>query len=221
MYVKNTFPFFNTIDDISQTLNDIIIVGVGTTAITEKIKKVSYNGDYGLIVGIGTSSVGIGTTSPSISFDIIPHPNISTDPPLDKNISSAQKVTRSGISTGDYFVIENTTIGNGTTSIKNNSIDVVSIGNSFIDNIYYANHIVSIGTSILRVYSNVFSISGINTGSNFLSTSLNNYGTYTWGSINISRSLNSKSFQFNNQNGVIGIETSAHVSRILPLKLSY
>lgn len=221
MYVKNTFPFFNTIDDLSQTLNDIIIVGIGTTAITEKIKKVSYNGDYGLIVGIGTSSVGIGTTSPSISFDIIPHPNISTDPPLDKNISSAQKVTRSGISTGDYFVIENTTIGNGTTSIKNNSIDVVSIGNSFIDNIYYANHVVSIGTSTLRVYSNVFSISGINTGSNFISTSLNNYGTYTWGSINISRSLNSKSFQFNNQNGVIGIETSAHVSRILPLRLSY
>ena len=41
IYVKNTYPLFNNLDDLSQTLNDIIIVGFGTTAVTEKIKKVT------------------------------------------------------------------------------------------------------------------------------------------------------------------------------------
>ena len=206
IYVKNTYPLFNNLDDLSQTLNDIIIVGLGTTAVSEKIKKVTYSGDCGIIVGIATSATGISTSSPMIIFDINPDPNIPGS------------VTRPGISTGDYFVIENTIIGSGVTSIKNNSSSVVSVGNSFIDNVYYASNIVSVGSSTLRVYSNVTSISGVNTST---LPQLNSYGTYTWGSINISRNSNSKSFQFYNQNGTTGIETSAHVSRLLQLRLIY
>jgi hypothetical protein len=206
IYVKNTYPLFNNLDDLSQTLNDIIIVGLGTTAVSEKIKKVTYSGDCGIIVGIATSATGISTSSPMIIFDINPDPNIPGS------------VTRPGISTGDYFVIENTIIGSGVTSIKNNSSSVVSVGNSFIDNVYYASNIVSVGSSTLRVYSNVTSISGVNTST---LPNLNSYGTYTWGSINISRNLNSKSFEFYNQNGTAGIETSAHVSRLLQLRLTY
>ena len=206
IYVKNTYPLFNDLDDLSQTLNDIIIVGLGTTAVSEKIKKVTYSGDCGIIVGIATSATGISTSSPMIIFDINPDPNIPGS------------VTRPGISTGDYFVIENTIIGSGVTSIKNNLSLVVSVGNSFIDNVYYASNIVSVGSSTLRVYSNVTSISGVNTST---LPQLNSYGTYTWGSINISRNSNSKSFQFYNQNGTAGIETSAHVSRLLQLRLIY
>jgi len=206
IYVKNTYPLFSALDDLSQTLNDIVIVGLGTTAVTEKIKKVTYSGDCGIIVGIATSATGISTSSPMIIFDIKPDPNI------------LGSVIRPGISTGDYFVIENTIIGYGVTSIKNDSTSVVSVGNSFIDNVYYASNIVSVGSSTLRVYSNVKSISGINTST---LPQLNSYGTYTWGSINISRNSNSKSFQFYNQNGTAGIETSAHVSRLLQLRLIY
>jgi len=206
IYVKNTYPLFNNLDDLSQTLNDIRIVGLGTTAVTEKIKKVTYSGDCGIIVGIATSATGISTSSPMIIFDIIPDPNIPGN------------VVKPGISTGDYFVIENTIIGSGVTSIKDNSSSIVSVGNSFIDNVYYASNITSIGSSSLRVYSNVKSISGINTS---LLPKLNSYGTYTWGTINISRNSNSKSFEFYNQNGIAGIETSAHVSRLLQLRLTY
>ena len=206
IYVKNTYPLFNNLDNLSETLNDIIIVGLGTTAVTEKIKKVTYSGDCGIIVGIATSATGISTSSPMIIFDINPDPNIPGS------------VTRPGISTGDYFVIENTIIGSGVTSIKNNSSSVISVGNSFIDNVYYASNIVSVGSSTLRVYSNVTSISGVNTST---LPQLNSYGTYTWGSIIISRNSNSKSFEFYNQNGTAGIETSAHVSRLLQLRLTY
>jgi hypothetical protein len=127
-------------------------------------------------------------------------------------------VINPGISTGDYFVVENTLIGSGVTSIKNNISSIVSVGNSFIDNVYYASNVTGSGTTTLRVYSNVMSISGINTLS--LPT-LKSYGTYTWGAINVSRDSNSKSFQFYNQNGLLGIETSAHISRVLQLRLSY
>ena len=200
IYVKNTYPMFNSLDDLGQTLNDIIIVGLGTTAVTEKIKKVTYSGDYGIIVGIATSSTGISTTSPMIIFDMV---GTAINP---------------GISTGDYFVVENTLIGSGVTSIKNNISSVVSVGNSFIDNVYYASNVTGSGTTTIRVYSNVMSISGINTLS--LPT-LKSYGSYTWGAINVSRDSNSKSFQFYNQNGLLGIETSAHISRVLQLRLSY
>ena len=45
-----------------------------------------------------------------------------------------------------------------------------------------------------------------------------NAGSYTWGAIDISRNASSESFEFFNQNGLAGIETSAYVSRLLPLK---
>jgi len=222
IYVENTW-FFQRIDDLAQTKNDITIVGLGTTAVVEKIKKVSYAGDYGIIVGIGTSSVGINTTGPAIFFEIKPQPGEDYgiyDPDGIPNGSKDKKRSRSGINTGDYFVIENTFIGDGVTGIKTTSSgpETVGIGNTFLDNVYFAEHFVSVGSSVTRVFANVDSIAGIDT------TTLSprfKYGTYSWGSIDITRDSNSKSFTFHNQNGVLGIETSAQVIRTLPIKTLY
>ena len=71
---------------------------------------------------------------------------------------------------------------------------------------------------MIRVFANVNSIAGIDTTTLI---SQFKYGTYSWGSINITRSSDSKSFTFHNQNGIIGIETSAQVIRTLPMKTSY
>ncbi len=222
IYVENTW-FFQRIDDLAQTKNDITIVGLGTTAVVEKIKKVSYAGDYGIIVGIGTSSVGINTTGPAIFFEIKPQPGEDYgiyDPDGIPNGSKDKKRSRSGINTGDYFVIENTFIGDGVTGIKTTSSgpETVGVGNTFLDNVYFAEHFVSVGSSVTRVFANVDSIAGIDT------TTLSprfKYGTYSWGSIDITRDSNSKSFTFHNQNGVLGIETSAQVIRTLPIKTLY
>jgi hypothetical protein len=62
-------------------------------------------------------------------------------------------------------------------------------------------------------------LNGISTES--LPTDLRNYGTYTWGSIDVSRSANSKQFEFYNQNGILGIETSAYVYRLIQIRLAY
>ena len=214
MYVKDPY-LFSRIDDLGQTLNDIIIVGLGTTAVTEVIKTVTYQGDYGLVIGIGTSATGINTTSPMLEIDLIPHPNIYSSSPNNSQVS------KPGISTGDYFVLENTILGSGVTSIVDDVSNVVAIGNSFIDNVYYASKVTSIGSSSIRVSVNVDSLNGINTST--LPTDLERFGNYTWGSIDISSrsTTDSRAFEFYNQNGLVGIETSAHVSRILQMRLAY
>jgi len=213
IYVKDTW-LFKQVDNLGQTKNDINIVGLGTTAVVEKIEKVTYAGDYGIVVGIGTSAVGINTTGPAIFFEIKPDPTIFSSSP------SGNQIQKSGISTGDYFVVKNTFIGDGVTGIKTTSSgpETVGVGNTFLDNVYFAEHFVSVGSSITRVFANVNTITGINTTG--LSTHFK-FGTYSWGSIGISRNANSKAFTFHNQNGVVGIETSAQVIRTLPMKTLY
>ena len=218
IYVKDSW-LFKQVDNLGQTQNDINIVGMGTIASVETIEKVSYNGDYGIIVGIGTSAVGINTTGPALFFEIKPHPNIYDEDGTPAG-SELNKISKSGIATGDYFVIQNTSIGDGVTGIRNTSSgpETVSVGNTFLDKVYYAEDYVSVGSSMIRVFANVDSISGIDT-TTLISQS--KYGTYSWGSINVTRSSDSKSFTFHNQNGIIGIETSAQVIRTLPMKTSY
>ena len=214
MYVKDSW-LFKQVDNLGQTKNDINIVGLGTTAVTETIKGVTYAGDYGIVVGIGTSAVGINTTGPALFFEIKPDPTIYSASP------SGNQITRSGITTGDYFVIKNTFIGDGVTGIRTTSSgpETVGVGNTFLDNVYFAEHHVSVGSSIVRVFANVTSIAGINTVG--FGTDRFKFGTYSWGSIGISRNNNSKTFTFHNQNGLVGIETSAQVIRTLPMKTLY
>ena len=110
-------------------------------------------------------------------------------------------------------------IGTGVTSLGISTTTTVAIGTAFIDNIFFANHHVSVGSSICRVFTNVKDVSGIITST--LPSTVERYGNYSWGHINISRTLSSHAFEFFNQNGTAGIETSAHVSRRSQLRSSY
>tara|TARA_B100000214_G_scaffold366038_1_gene334509 strand:- start:58 stop:2616 length:2559 start_codon:yes stop_codon:yes gene_type:complete len=221
IYIKDSW-LFEKVDDISGAANIISIVGLGTTAVVEKIEGVSYSGDYGMIVGIGTSAVGINTTGPALFFELKPDP---TEGDNGSKIgilgTDADQISRSGITTGDYFVIKNTFIGDGITGIKTTSSgpETVGVGNTFLDGVYFAAHHVSVGSSIVRVFANVTSIAGINTVG--FGTDRFKFGDYSWGSVNVSRNNNSKSFTFHNQNGLLGIETSAQVVRSLPVSTLY
>ena len=209
IYVENTYPAFQKIDDQGQTRNNIRIVGLGTTAVTEDINGVTFNGDYGQIVGVAVSNTGLNMGSKKcIIFDLKPDPQIIDD----------SGKGRTGITTGDFFVIKDSVVGTGVTTIGETAGTTVAIGTAFIDNVFYAHHHVSIGSSILRVFSNVNSVAGINTSAVNHVTS---FGNYSWGSIEISRTPNSHAFEFFNQQGTVGIETSAHVSRQVKLKSEY
>ena len=213
MYINDSWAFQN-VDNLGQTLNDVRVVGVGTTVVVEEFKNVTYSGDYGVITSIGASTSGINTTTPMIEFDLRPSDVIYD------SAAPAGKVSRPGITAGDYFVIRNTTLGAGVTSIVGDVNSVVAISTNFVDNVYYASKVTSIGSSIIRVSANVNSLAGINTANQ---PNSGTFGTYSWGTINTgTRSVSTaKSFTFYNQNGIAGIETSAHVSRLLQLRVAY
>ena len=213
IYVKDSWAF-GKIDDLGQTLNDVLIVGLGTTAVTEKLSGVTYEGDYGVITSIGASTSGINTTSPMLEIEVIPNAAIYDQSPDNNQIS------RSGIAAGDYFVLEKTFIGDGVESIIDDANTVVSVGNSFIDNVFYASKVVSVGSSGVRISANVKSLTGINTTG--IPTTTGNLGCFTWGSITGSRNAGvAKSFEYFNQNGLLGIETSAYIRRTNQFRLAY
>ena len=222
IHVRNIYPTFDKFDDLGQNLNDIRIVGIGTTVVEENIKKVSYSGDYGQIVAIGHTNIsttsGLTTAKPALIFDI----NTDTD------IQGISGYGRPGIETGGYLCIENTTIGSGVTALGFSTSTVVGIGTTFIDSVYYVNHYespdspgVSMGSSTIRVYCNVDQLTGIDTTTLPAPTAPaagcngGGYGTYSWGTISVSRTPESKAFAFNPYGGRVGIESSAYVARIL------
>ena len=214
IYIKDSWSF-SVVDGIEGNLNNISIVGIeSTTPKVESISKSNYNGDYGDIIGIGTQTTGINTTE--LLYSLILNLILQFFP---ANFSSptSEERQKTGIETGDYFVVQNTSIGSstsGVTGIKTTSSgpETIGVGTNFLDNVYFAEHIVGVGQSVVRVFSNVQSISGINT------VGLTTYargGKYSWGAVNVSE-YNSKSFDFFNQNGISGIETSNSSDKVYP-----
>ena len=204
--------------EVGRTVND---VDTSPRPQSEVLQNCTYAGDFGDILGITTHTSGVGTATPSIKFIIKPDASIYDATP------NSQQRSKSGITTGDYFVVRNTVVGNvggGTTSLNTGVNDVVSIGNSFIDNVYYANtweNYPSI-TGAIMVTSNVNSLSGIVTGG--LKTGVGNtifvvpnLGTYSWGTINVAtRPTNGKSFEVNQ----VGLATdTVEASRTLQVML--
>jgi len=204
---------YDHVDELDQDINNVRIVGLGTVAVSEVIEKVEYKGDYGTVVGIGTSAVGIGTTtSPALYFDLKVASEIFADSP------NANQLKIPGIGTGGYFAIRDTHIGPGVTGIVTHTSEIVSVGNTFLDNVYYAADVVGMGATTLRVFANITSLSGIDTS---IISDVVRCGSYSWGSLTGSRGSGAKSYTFHNQTGLIGIQTSAQVIRDVQLKVKY
>ena len=183
--------------------------------IREEINVLDYTGDYGIVVGLGTTDSG---SQEQIIFDLfIPQDSFMRNIAL---VGTA--VTISGISTGDYFTIygTNTSIGNtfGTQRTDGSSIGV---GTTALDMVYQAVSvevkeltIPGIGqTHINRVVTNVDSY-----GVGFSTVSLPSLGNYSWGKINLSDRTDKRSFEFYGNNGYTGISTSGFVFRNVALK---
>ena len=181
----------------------------------ELIDSILYDGDFGIITGVQTTSVGVASTG--IVFDLF----IPTDSTLrDSAISKVGIATTgiSGIQTGYYFTINNSNIGNGLTSLDLSN-GIVGVGTSFINNIYQV-AAVSIAqtavpgmgiTDVAKVTVSVADYNGL-TGVGFS----NFYGEYSWGRISTPFRLDPK--EFNTYANVGGITTSPIVQRFNRLK---
>ena len=179
----------------------------------EEIKTVTYTGDFGIISGVSTTSVGVASTG--IVFDLV----IPSDSPFRDSTIVGTAITVSGIQTGYYFVASKTNLGFGVTSLRQDN-SVVGVGSTFLDNIYEVatvsiaqTAVQGIGiTYVAQVTVSVEDFNGlVGTGhSNF-------FGEYSWGRIAIPTRTDANAFTAYN-NGLVGVSTSPIVERFDPLK---
>ena len=183
--------------------------------VTENIQVHSFNGDFGIVVGLGVTSVGVASTG--ITFDLL----IPTDSVL-RNSSITGVTTISGLQTNDYFVIYNSNVGNGVTSL-NELNQTIGIGTSFLDNVYKVVGVSTLSnyqtvgygtTSIVRVIVSVSDYNGLNvTG---IRTDF--YGNYSWGKLVTFERDNTNTYNARVNSGVVGIATGSLVKRQNSLK---
>ena len=199
----------------------------------EENKISSYTGDDGIVVGFGTTTVGV-STGYQLIFDL--HIPLASD--LRNSTIAGTAVTISGISTGDYFVINNSIVGIATTTIASLAADgaTIGIGSAYVDNVYETSTFeivqsptgvdedgVGIGTTHMkRVFVKIgehldwsgqwpsFTGVGIQTG--------NYFGSYSWGKIILPSRSESNSYNAYTDGGVGGISTSMVVRRSAALK---
>jgi hypothetical protein len=182
--------------------------------VSEEINVSSYVGDYGIIVGVGTTTSG---SQDQFYFDTF----IPMDSFMRNSSLVGTAVTVSGISTTDYFTAfyTNITIGSTFASEDQNGA-TIGIGTTFLDCVYQvssyedndlfitAGSTTGITTTCRRVFVNVDTV-----GSGIAYTSLPDMGEFSWGKISLDTRTNSQSFNFYGDNGYTGISTSALVTR--------
>lgn len=175
----------------------------------------AYEGDFGIISGISTISVGVASTG--LVFDFV----ISENSALrDSSITGFTSV--SGISTGYYFIISNSNVGSGLTSLDSNN-EIIGVSTQFIDNVYQVASVSiaqtsTVGFGITYVAKVIVSVSDYNGLSGIGYSSY--YGDYSWGRISLSSRSESQSFTAQTNNGYVGLSTGSLVSREIPLKSS-
>ena len=179
-------------------------------------------GDSGIIVGFGTTSVGIGTTQ--FVFDL----HIPYDSNLRNSTIVGTPVTLSTIDVNDYFVVTRSNVGSASTSIVSLAPDgsTAGVGKSFIDNIYVVQsvenverNIVGVGVSIFRrVFVNIDDTFTFGTAGTISTTTIAGYGDYSWGKFILSSRAGLNSYSAYTSGGVIGINTSMRVERSQQLR---
>ena len=201
----------------AQTTHPRVLIGP-PTFVTESNTIDSYSGDFGIITGIGTTSIA-GVAVTGLVLDLV----IPSDSFLrDGAITQPSAITASGIATGDLFVIRNSNVGHGVTSLDENNA-VVGVGTSFMDGVYRAAHVTTgvstdaIGFGLTTLTQVVVSVNSLN-GLTGLSTA-SFYGEYSWGKLLLTDRFKNQSYTANTSNGITGIETGPVVIRQKSLKV--
>ena len=190
-----------------------VLIEVPNT-ISEINDSASYSGDFGDIVGVTTTSVGIASTG--YVFDFF----IPTNSFLRNTSIVGTAVTISGIQTGYYFVVNNSNVGSGVTSLYQDN-SVLGIGTQFLDGVFEVASVsvattAVAGVGITYVARVTTSVSDFGDITGIGQTEF--YGNYSWGRIVLGSRTDAKSFNAYTQNGATGITTSAVVNRVIPLK---
>jgi hypothetical protein len=213
-----TLKYLSLSQEIPENPTPDIFSGQGLLSLEVKYEKITdvvkYDGDYGLIVGIGSTSI-VGIASTCLIFDFfIPLDSYLRNPEL--NVGTSLNGL-SGIQTGHRFIISGTNIGEPNTSYDIN-YNIVGIGTTFIDNIYEcidhyveSKNVIGVGiTDVTKVVASVNNYDGINEFGTIL-------GTYSWGKITTPFRKNPKEFIINTP-AITGLSTYPLIRRKNPLR---
>jgi hypothetical protein len=192
--------------------SDVYVIVEEPRQIIEFAEDVSYEGDFGFIVGVGTTSI---STIDALTFELyIPQDSFLRDTSIN-NVGSA--ITGpSDISNGYYFYVNNTNIGNSIISL-NTANQTIGVGTTFFDNVYQVHsskikqkNISGIGITFVNEVT-----VKVQDNSSFVGISQTAfYGEYSWGRIyNVSKSGIATFAAYSP-----GITTSTIIQRRNPLK---
>ena len=190
---------------------------------TEECQFVTYTGDYGMIVGVGTTTVGAGT-SIGLELDMFI--------PFDSQLRRSLDITLTGIQTGDLFTITNTNfVGAGQTCLSANGspIGVSTINADMIceciDHYQKQSVIpgpinglgttVGFGTTVTTVVLTLQS-AGSNNVVGLATTAF--YGDYSFGKIGLPVRVKQKEFLATHGTSLAGVSTNPIVRRKNPIK---
>ena len=190
---------------------------------TEECQFVTYTGDYGMIVGVGTTTVGAGT-SIGLELDMFI--------PFDSELRRSLDITLTGIQTGDLFTITNTNfVGAGQTCLSANGspIGVSTINADMIceciDHYQKQSVIpgpinglgttVGFGTTVTTVVLTLQS-AGSNNVVGLATTAF--YGDYSFGKIGLPVRVKQKEFLATHGTSLAGVSTNPIVRRKNPIK---
>ena len=176
---------------------------------------ITYSGDFGIITGIATTSVGVASTG--IVFDFV----IPPDSPL-RSTKITGFTTISAIQNGYYFVVHDSNVGNGITSLDYDG-NIVGIGTSFLDGVYQVVDVSTartstVGFGVTYVSKVTVSVSGYG---NLSGIGISNYyGRFSWGRILMGPRQKLNEYEAYTTNGYIGISTGTVIKRVNPFKSS-
>jgi hypothetical protein len=154
---------------------------INDPVIDNEFMSVSYQGDFGIISGIKTTSYAGVTTGLVFDF-VIPKNSFLRNTYVSGSVGVATTGV-SGIQTGYYFRVSNSNVGNKVISLESDNTPI-GIGTTFFDNIFKAEavsiaqtHAVGLGlTWVARVTTKVDSYA------NFIGLGHSNFfGEYSWG----------------------------------------
>ena len=194
---------------------------------SETLYSINAVGDFGRIVGIKTSNVGVGTNTPSISFELLTDYSTSGYDTL-----NTYGINFSTLSIGDYFIITNSNVQTNTgyaltgitTSLggmSNYPTSRVGTATSFIDGVYKVEAVnkPNISQGITTITCNVVPVNGgIDINTNGITGGY--YGNYSWSKVfnYEDRAIRTPlDLSINTNNGLTGLSTAYTLQRIQPL----
>tara|TARA_B100000902_G_scaffold296945_1_gene283989 strand:+ start:5 stop:3361 length:3357 start_codon:yes stop_codon:yes gene_type:complete len=186
----------------------------------EQCPKTTYEGDYGIIVGVGTTTIA-GVASTGITFDFYI--------PQDSKVKSGFSLVQSGIQTGYLFNIVGSGVNGPVTTLRGDN-SVLGIGTTCMDAMYECVHYshntrfipsevsgnsVGIATTVTTVVAKISSFDNV---VGYGTTS--SYGEYTWGKVNFTVRLQKQAFTAVHGTSQAGIVTNPVIRRTNPLRFS-